>query len=118
MPVIVMPGITRRCLSYALSENRIADSALCTGARNPENAIEHLAIIPSRASHGQRWRNDILDYLPALVGKHVTACIMVFCSVNRNNVATMTLRDHTPSATYPNQPLYRQCTDISPFPKD
>ncbi|WP_170140553.1 hypothetical protein [Kushneria indalinina] len=47
---------------------------LCSGAESPENAIEHLAIISAKAFHGLLWRNSILDHLPALVGKLVTAC--------------------------------------------
>lgn len=44
------------------------------GAENPQDAIEHMSVIPTRTSHGLRRRNDILDHLPALIGKLVKAC--------------------------------------------
>src|SRR5690606_5830182 len=67
---VTKPLIHRRPRAKALWQV----SPSCARAQDPEDAVEHQAIIAAGASHFLRGGNQIRDQLPSSIGKFVTLC--------------------------------------------
>src|SRR5690554_5082874 len=65
---VTKPLIHRRPRAKALWQV----SPSCARAQDPEDAVEHQAIIAAGASHFLRGGNQIRDQLPSSIGKFVT----------------------------------------------